>query len=285
MVGALPVLQACAWCYCSITEAAKDREVSLVTTASISWLSTELSHLVKLKTILDVNTPKHLLLAALLTLVAQANANLVTNSSFEVNTNAGAQNGANDTADGWNVFSPPNSFQSTPDVWDNAGSFGVAPGYFGHFTGVTAFGGTKFATIGSFPGQPFFEGIESSAFALNASQTYRVGSYMLYDQFGAGVFKNPAPITVRLRQNNAAASFVVGTLSSNSLANTWQNRTLDFSVKSTDSYTLIFSNEAGVNSYIALDLCTVEVVPEPATVTALLAGSALLARRRSKRAQ
>ncbi len=212
-----------------------------------------------------------------------ARANFIFNSSFELNSNAGSQNGANDLADGWtNYFG--NSAASSPDVWDNNGSFGLLPGTSGFFTGVTASGGTKFATLGSIHTQGWSEGMESSSFSLLALQTYRVSANLLYDQFAPGGYNVPSVITVRLRQNTSSTTFTVGTLAANTLANTWQNRFLDFSVGTSDSYTLILRNEfSQVSSYIALDQAGLDVVPEPVTMAGLATALLGLASARKRK--
>ncbi|MBV6457968.1 MAG: hypothetical protein HONBIEJF_01089 [Fimbriimonadaceae bacterium] len=214
-----------------------------------------------------------------------AHANLVANGGFEVNTvNTGVLRYWGDTADSWTKV------LTTPDMWDNAGVQGNLPGDSGYMTGVTAFGGTKWAGIGTYSYMwgnnnwaRYKEGIESSSMSLSAGQLYDASAMILYDSTNSSGWNNPGIITIRLK--GTGPSFVVGTFAPNTLPKTWQARSLQFTVPTTGMYSLIMSMESGPDAYVGIDDVGCAPVPEPATVAALGAGLAtLLRKRRCRRA-
>ncbi|MBI5708149.1 MAG: PEP-CTERM sorting domain-containing protein [Armatimonadetes bacterium] len=226
-------------------------------------------------------TLKSILALSLITVAAAANANLVFNGSFETNTNVGGNGGADDRPDGWLNFNDFNT-QSSPDVWDNAGEDGLAPGSFGFFTHILAYDGTNMVSIAS-DGPNFSEGLESSAMALSSNATYRLTVRMAYDSHNGSGYNNPAPLTVRLRQGNGASS-VLDVFAAPTADHAWELRTADFVVGSTDSYTLILGSESTTikNYFVIDDVSVVDLVPEPASVAALGLGTLALLRRRRK---
>lgn len=209
-----------------------------------------------------------------------ANANLLSNGSFETNTVVN-NGGADDRADDWTNFTDVCNFGS-PDVWDNAGVNGLQPGFSGFFPHINAYDGSNFVTIASGSIQGFSEGIESRAVALSAGTTYRVSVAMAYDSHNTSPWTNPADLTVRLRQG-ANTSFVLTTLAANTVDDTWETRSYDFTVGVSDNYSVILSNEYfTVPSYYAIDGASLVAVPEPASLCVLGLGLAAIARKRRK---
>lgn len=214
-------------------------------------------------------------------LTSFSSANLIFNGSFETNTVVN-NGGANDTADGWTTFADLTAAAS-PDVWDNNGVGGIMPGFAGFFVGMTAYHGTKFASLaGNPPLNNYIEGIESSPFALAANTTYVVTTQLAYYAGALGGYHNPAALTVRIRFGSNPST-IVGVMPANTASATWQLRTTNFQVSTAGSYTLILSAEDSVINYLALDDVTLNPVPEPTTSFALGFGIALACRRRRSR--
>lgn len=220
-------------------------------------------------------------LLGLASLSGIASANLITNGGFEVNTvNTGVLRFWGDTADSWTKV------LTTPDMWDNAGVQGNAPGDSGYMTGVTAFGGTKWAAIGTEyymwgnnKWARYSEGIESSAMNLSSGQLYDASAMIIYDSTNSSGWNNPGIVTVRLK--GTGPSFIVGTFTPNTMANTWEARSVQFTVPTTGTYTLILSTESGPNAYVGIDDVGCAPVPEPATITGLAVAAGALIRRRN----
>ena len=211
-----------------------------------------------------------------------AQANLIQNGGFEVNTNAGANNGIDDTADGWSKFTDL-SANSSPDVWDNNGVNGILPGLSGYFTGFTAFAGTKFASIAGNPSQNnYIEGIESSSFTLAANTTYILSAVYAYSGSAPNGYNNPAPVTARLRMVSFP-SVVLTQLPANTLASTWQSSSYQFQVTNSGMYSLILSAEGAVNNYLGVDEVALNPVPEPATLSVLALGGLAVLRRMKRK--
>jgi len=211
-----------------------------------------------------------------------AHANLIQNGGFEVNTNPGANNGIDDTADGWTKFTEF-SANSSPDVWDNNGVNGLPPGTSGYFSGFQAYGGTKFASIAGSPAQNnYVEGIESSFFNLAANTTYILSAAYAYSGSAPSGYNNAAPITARLRMVSFPSA-VLTLLPANSLANTWQTSTYQFQVANAGVYSLILSAEGPVNNYLGVDDVALNPVPEPTTLSVLALGALGALRRKRGR--
>ena len=209
-------------------------------------------------------------------------ANLLQNGSFESNTVIGNFGGIDDAADQWTKFTDL-SANSSPDVWDNNGVGGATPGTSGFWNGFSAFDGTKFATIAGDPNQgPYVEGIESSAFNLTANTIYLLTARIAFDTDGPLGYNNAAPLRVRLRTGNLAST-VLTDLGGNTIGDTWETRTYQFTAGTAGSYTMIFSEETTVKAYLALDDVSLVAVPEPMSLIALGAGIAGLLRSRRKR--
>lgn len=218
---------------------------------------------------------RRIALLAFLGIAAGVQANLVPNGNFELNTVGG---GFGDTSDGWSVF--PDVFAGgTPDTWDNGGVNGNAPGSATVLTGVTAYEGKKWIGLGAENSPNFSEGIESSSFVLTSGTIYRLSLAMLYDDSNNLGYNNPASLTVRLRTTGASSILTV--FGPPASGRTWETRSFDFVVGTSDNYTLILSNEDTAKSYIAVDAVNL-VVPEPATMAALAMGGLALMRRRRR---
>jgi len=216
---------------------------------------------------------------AIATTIAASNAmaNLLANGSFEVNSVV-TGGGADDRPDLWSNFTDVAS--GSPDVWDNSGSDGLAPGSFGFFPHITAFHGTNFVSIAANP-DLYSEGIESSPVALTGGKTYRVSIAMAYDSHNAAPWTNPAMLRVRLRKGTDPSTILTD-FAANTVDETWEMRSFDFSVSDSGSYSVIFSAEDySTSNFFVIDHAgLVEVVPEPASMAVLAVASLSLMKRR-----
>jgi hypothetical protein len=232
-----------------------------------------------------------------------AEAGLIANGSFETvpGTGPGYQ-GQGMLPTGWV------SVNSTPDTYSNDGSYGLAPGVLGNFTGVTAFDGIRWVAGGAFgrsAGGPIGNA-ESFGTTLTATlapgQAYQLDVH-LHQALRADL-NNPGAYDVYLASGNTPAGIagadLLGTLAPTANTATWESRSLTF-IAPVDSGArpfLFFApyEASGNNSYPGLDATSLtpqgsSAVPEPASLTlASLAviglagyGFANCARRRGSR--
>ncbi len=113
-----------------------------------------------------------LLIAVLvLGLVQLAQANLITNASFEVVPNNNTGQGI--LPSNWVNIPPPTP---TADTYSNDGSYGVAPSAYGNFTGVTAKDGIRWVAGWSSAGQESFGQFLGSS--LTANTDYAMSGWL-----------------------------------------------------------------------------------------------------------
>lgn len=216
-------------------------------------------------------------LAIAAALAVSASANLVPNGGFEVNTTFPGTFGG-DTADGWTNISPG----TTPDVWDNTGTDGLAPGFAGgYFAHVLAAEGTNWASLVGEPG--WHEAIGSSYMALGVG-LYAFSLEMIYDVHNPGGYTSPGAIEVYLDKAGGGYS-LIGVLAPNTAADTWETRGMLIGIGVADVYSIgLRAVEAapGTHSFVGIDDVQLNAVPVPEPFSMGLAGLALAAAARRR---
>lgn len=217
----------------------------------------------------DLLVRKFAVLTMAAALMCSASANLISNGGFEVNTTFPGGFGG-DTADGWTNINPG----TTPDVWDNGGVDGLAPGYSGYMPHVLASEGTNWASLVGDVG--WNEAIGSSYMSLGVG-LYTLSLDMIYDAHNPGGYTGPGLIEVYLDQNGGGYS-LVGVMAANTVADTWQSRSLVIGIVAADSYSIgLRAVEAPGRSYVGIDDVNLVANPVPEPFTMGLAGLALAA--------
>lgn len=224
---------------------------------------------------------KRLHISALAVLAAaavasNASANLFLNGGFEDVPNSGLGQG----------LLPSNwiSLGSSPDTYSNDGSYGLSPGEFGNFPGVTAHGGIRWvagANINQPAGGEIIGQVLSSS--LVPGVTYSVEGWLhqalRYD------LNFPGGYDLWLDKGDFEQRLYVGHLGDTTSPTAgWTYHATEF-VAPTDAadYTRFgFAPLASGNwgTYPGLDDVRLAAVPEPVTLLVVATGLALLARRR-----
>ncbi len=215
---------------------------------------------------------KTLLIAAALSAAALANATYIVNGGFET--------GSPGTISV--MRSPWYSFYNSPDTLDTTGINGFSTvGY--DFDGAGAGEGTVFArtiNIGS-----YIEGFgQTMTTAITGGTEITIGALLASELNQGGAYNATVLGGIDVFLYDGVTTQFVGALAASTAVRTWQSRSLTF-VAPTGTWTdIVFSGQAtaGDISQTAIDAINVEVVPEPATLLALGAGLAALARRRRK---
>lgn len=200
-------------------------------------------------------------------------ANLIVDGGFEVNSSfPGDFSG--DTADAW--FNLGGG--TTPDVWDNTGVDGLAPGFNGYMPHVTAFEGSNWASLVGTPG--WNEAIGSTYIFL-APGVYKLSLETIYDAHNPGGYTAPTALEILLAQGTGA-HLSQGLLAQNTGPDQWELRSMLLTITAADMYSIgIRATDDGANqAYVGVDDVQLNAVPEPATIAALGLGAAMLRRRR-----
>ncbi|MCB8932797.1 MAG: PEP-CTERM sorting domain-containing protein [Chthonomonadaceae bacterium] len=200
-----------------------------------------------------------------------ASANLIPNGGFEVNTTfPGDFSG--DVADGWSILS------ITPEVWDNTGTDGLAPGSSGYMPHVTAYEGSNWAALAA--NSTLQEGIGSPTMALGPG-LYDLSLAMIYDAHNPSPYTNPGALDVFLKKG-AGGYVYQGTLAANTGADQWEVRSLQLSITSADTYSIGLYVQTGPNVYLGIDDVNLVASPVPEPFTMGLAGLAFAAAARRR---
>lgn len=206
-----------------------------------------------------------------------ASANLFLNPGFEDVPNASTGQG----------LMPSNWIQVnlSSDTYSNDGSYGLSPGEFGNFPGVTAHGGLRWVA-GANSNQP--AGGESFgqtlAGSLQAGLTYRVQGWM--HQALRGDLNNPGGYDLWLdRGDFVNTRLYVGHLGDTTSPTAgWNEYTSEFIAPSDAALysRFVFAPLASGNwgTYPGIDDVSMVAVPEPGSLAALSLAALMFARRR-----
>lgn len=187
--------------------------------------------------------------------------NLIANASFEANNGLTGQ-GRMPTS--WQAVN------SSPDGYTNDGSFGLAPGAFGNFTGITAQDGIAWVAGWSAGPESFGQVL---ATPLVAGESYDLSGWLR--QAVRSDLDDAGGYDVRLV--TSTSNTLLGRLG-NTVTGAWVQRSFNFVAPSTTgTQTLVFVPVAipGGSAYPGLDNVSLQAVPEPGSMVAL--GAALLA--------
>lgn len=194
-------------------------------------------------------------------IAAVSHATLLSNGDFEINSFCPGDF-SGDPADDWSILG---SLYATPDVWDNLGSQGLAPGYGGFMGHATAYQGTKWAGFGAQTN--FQEGIASKSVFL-AAGTYKLSLAMFHD---SGDTSRVGTIDVSVSQGGGSYVFQ-GLLAANTVDDQWQQRSMQFTLASSGTTSIgltasfLTSGTASDFSYMGIDEVGLNAVPEPTTL-------------------
>jgi len=216
-----------------------------------------------------------LILAGMALMAGSAFANLIVDGGFEVNS-AFPGNFSGDTADAWFNLSGA----TTPDVWDNTGADGLAPGFAGYMPHITAYEGTNWASlVGTIGWQEY---IGSTYIALNPG-VYTLSMAVIYDAHNPGGYTSPAGLDIFLAEGTGPYNFI-GSLAQNTGSDQWELRSMSIVINSADMYSIGIQAQVGSagSAYLGVDDVQLNPVPEPATMAALGLGAAAMIRRRRK---
>jgi hypothetical protein len=217
-----------------------------------------------------------LLTAACLLWAGHAQANLLTNGSFE-NTDGtfvGDVNLVDELSSGSTVIPGWTTTNDSPTAWiENGNPYGIS-----------ASNGSFFLDLTGYQNSAPYGGVTQSVTGLMAGMS----SALTFDLgYGGNSTLFAGPVTVRVNAGSSSGTFTSGSGTPNPAV--WDGETFDFTATSaTEALTIIGLSTAG-GDYIGIDnadleLATVAPAPEPATIvlfgTSLL-GLGWLARRRA----
>ncbi len=226
--------------------------------------------------------------ALVLCMAGWAQANLITNASFETVPNSNTGQGM--LPSDWTLIHPP-----TPgaDTYSNDGSYGVFPTAYGNFTGVTAHDGIRWVAGWSEAGQESFG--QHLASNLTANKDYTMSGWL--HQAVRSDLNNPGAYDIYMSGTPGTQDYLLGTLGPTApVASGWQQYSFNFTA--TDAMAALDFLEfapvragAGLRgAYPGLDLVSLEqtVVPVPGAALLGFIGMAMsahvLSRRRRKTA-
>ncbi len=165
------------------------------------------------------------------------------------------------------------SFNVTPDTYSNDGMYGINPGDFGNFPGVTAFSGARWVAGWSAANEQFAQVL---TMPLQPGQTYSLSGWML--QALRSDLDNPGGYEIYLVADELSSTDsgeLLGYLGSTADLDDWAFFTLDF-VAPANSNTLpilVFSSTAldpATGSYAGLDNVSLTAIPVPAALVNFL---------------
>lgn len=184
--------------------------------------------------------------------------------------------------------SPWVATQYTPDLYDNSGADGWnlagIPAYQNMFANTFASQGKRFIGFAVSTTMGFYEAFGQNVSGLTVNAVYTLKADLITDthasipQYG-GLYSGFGVVDVYF--NNSQ----IGTLSANTVALTWQQRSFSFTASASSGF-LEFRAAANPmdpvlqGSYMGLD--DIGVVPEPTGLSVLLVGVAALLRRRNR---
>ena len=178
----------------------------------------------------------------------------------------------------------------TPDMYDNTsvdgwGIAGIGP-YNNMMSGVVAAHGHRFIGFGASAPMGFGEAFGQAVSGLTVNNQYTITASMITDPTTPGNQQYGGPYdgygTVDAYFNSA----YIGTFSQNTLAKTWQTRSITFTAGAAAGFlefrAMIDTSTPGLkSSYMGLD--NIQTVPEPASMAVLGLGLMTLLRKRSRR--
>ena len=199
-----------------------------------------------------------------------AEAQLISNGSFE--TIPGQANGQGILPSGWLPVTV------SPDTYSNDGTFGLSPGDFGNFTGVTAFDGTRWVAGAAFGRAATDTAVGGESIGTTLVMTLTPGNIYRLDahlyQAVRPDLNNPGGYHLFLASDatasGVAAAVLLGALSSTSGIDAWESRSLTFvaPVDANSRPLLILAPYQATtgNSYPGIDNLSLIAVPEPVSI-------------------
>ncbi len=227
--------------------------------------------------------------------VGTAQASFITNGSFETVPNSVHDQGLLPSS--WFQFNGYGTVGA--DTYSNNGSYGLSPGDFGNFTGVTAHDGIRWVAAWN-DGRTSSStsiGNVGEAFGTTLTALLTPGKEYVLDawlyQAVRSDLDNPGGYHVFLSNGTSAGSTLLGALAPTTGVNSWEARSITFTapLDAASRPYLIFNSYStnGFSAYPGLDAVSlVEVstaVPEPASCALLgfsLAGAFALKRRKRR---
>jgi hypothetical protein len=239
------------------------------------------------------------LAACLVCFSPAAEAGLISNPSFEAvpGTGAGFTGPGLLPSDWEHVVA-----ELDADTYSNDGSYGLSPGAFGNFPGVTAFDGIRWVAGGAFGRQSFETTIGSQAEAfgttlvttLTPGESYKLDAHLYQAKRADLDTPGGYHLFLATGKSGAAGAIFLGDLGATTGVDAWEPRSLTFLAPgdSASRPFLIFApyevGLGGFTSYPGIDAISFEstssaVVPEPGSLTILVFGGLLLLAARRRR--